>query len=111
MKGIPVRSNGDPVRRTFVFAGTYTQFGHWCMYSRVNPCSRMVRCLSSPWDIRGYRDFDLVYTGTYYDHRDWSLITVELSYYSALGEIGQTYDQFESCEIEPYIVDGGTGCS
>ena len=105
MKGIPVRANGDPVRRTFVIAGSYTQFGNWCMYSRVNRNSRMVKYASGPWCMRGYSDFDVVFTGTYLDRRDLGPIREDLLHYSALGEIKHTYDQYESCEIEPDVVD------
>lgn len=105
MQGIPVRANGDPVRRTFVIAGSYTQFTNWCMYSRVNPRSRLVKYASGPCCMRGYSDFDVVFTGTYQYHRDIRLIREDLLHYSAVGEIKHTYDQYESCEIEPDVID------
>lgn len=108
MRGIPVLPSGDPVRRTFVLAGSYRQFGHWCMFSRVNPNSRNVKYVDEAYRLRGVRDIDVVYTGTYYD--DFSLrrmraINDVLRYLRALGEIKNDYEQYESCEIEPNIVD------
>jgi hypothetical protein len=105
MKGIPVRANGDPVTLTLVYAGSYTQFGHWCMYSRVNPRSRMVRYLYAEGSSRGYQEFDLVYTGTPKDFHDSRCLANELRYHQAVGNIRRIYDQYELCEIEPDVVE------
>lgn len=105
MKGIPVRANGDPVTMTMVYAGSYRQFANWCMFSHVNPHSKMVQYISGPWQLRGYYDFDLVYTGTGKNRHDESLILDELRYHWATGSILKTWDQFESCEIEPNVVE------
>lgn len=105
MKGIPVRSNGDPVSRTLVFAGDYQQFSNWCMYSRVNRNSKLVKYVSSAWDMRGYRDFDLVFTGHWGWRREMTVLHQELHYQRLTGGIKQEYDQYESCEIEPNVVE------
>jgi hypothetical protein len=104
VKGIPVRANGDPVRLTFVLAGDRTQFANWCMYSGVNPHSQMVKFPVNVWSVRGYSDFDVVITGTYYQrHRQ---VIHELAYYEALGEVKHVYRQIECADIEPSIVSG-----
>ena|SRR5690242_5154197 len=105
MKGIPVRANGDPVTRTFVYAGDYGQFLSWCRYSRVNPRSRMVKYISSDQTLRGVRMFDLVYTGTFKHWRDDMQIIHVMHYHRQLGNILKTWTQNESCEIEPDVVD------
>ena len=105
MKGIPVRANGDPVTLTLVYAGSYQQFDNWCMYSRVNRNSRMVKYISGPWCLRGYRNFDLVYTGTNKAWHDERLIADEIAYHQATRSILNVWSQYESCEIEPDVVD------
>lgn len=105
MQGIPVRQNGDPVSHTYVLAGSYLQFTNWCMYSRVNPRSRMVRYIDDDRCLRGGNHIDLVYTGTHYDHRAIRHIREVIRYLRAVGAIDKTYDQDESCEIEPNVVD------
>jgi hypothetical protein len=103
VKGIPVRPDGEPARKTLVLAGSYRQFAAWCMYSRVNPHARNVTFLTSLWDIRGYADFDLVYTGTWEARADLASLLHELAWYEARGAIGQMYYQRESCDIVPSV--------
>lgn len=110
MKGIPVLPNGDPLRLTFVVAGSFAQFSNWCLYSQVNPRSRNVKYLGSPWIMRGYSGFDVVYTGTYVSRRDLGPVYDDLDDYRALGKIGQIYRQFEAADIEPNIVRPNTIC-
>jgi hypothetical protein len=105
MKGIPVRSSGDPLTRTLVLAGSYTQFSNWCMYSRVNPRSTMVRYVNDDQALRGNYDFDLVYTDRWSDRRDVGAILNQVRYLRAIGALQRSYNQFESCEIEPDVVD------
>lgn len=111
MQGIPVLTNGDPVRRTFVLAGSYQQFRHWCRFSRVNPNSRNIRYVNDAHCLRGVRDIDLVYTGTYYSEfplRKMGDVNHVLRHLRALGEVKNDYEQYESCDIEPNIVDPAT---
>ena len=104
MQGIPVRANGDPVTLTLVYAGCYEQFAYWCMYSHVSTLSKMVRYLSDA-RIAGYRDFDLVYTGSSKPWRDADQIGQALRYYELTGAILKTWDQPEAYLIEPDVVD------
>lgn len=110
MKGIPVLESGDPLRLTLVVAGSFAQFRNWCRYSQVNSRSRNIKYLSGVWNIRGYSDFDVVYTGTEAQRRDLGPVHREINYYQALGEVGQFYYQFESADIEPNIVHPETVC-
>lgn len=109
MKGIPVRPNGDPVRRTFVIAGSYRQFEDWCRYSRVNPHSGLAIPVTDAThgvrSFRGVRDCDFVFTGL------WHLIDRGhiISEYVAMIEAnphyeGQRYYQVDACEIEPDVI-------
>ena len=102
-QGVPVLQNGDPVRKTFVLAGSHTQFLNWCRYSRVNPRSRNVHYLDGAQKLHGFNDFDVVYTGT--ENPRHLAVLRELVYRGALGYIKHTYGQHESCEIEPNVVD------
>jgi hypothetical protein len=105
-KGIPVLPGGDPVRRTFVIAGNYRQFRNWCMYSRVNPRSRMVCWLHRPDQVFGVQDIDLVYTGTRPDGPPglWTKIYRQVDCLQALGEIATVYRQYKSADIRPSVV-------
>ena len=105
MRGIPVRSTGDPLTLTLVLAGSYSQFSNWCMFSRVNPRSTMVRYINGAEALRGYHAFDLVYTGLWGARQDALEIGRVIRYYRDSGRISRTYDQYESCEVEPDVVD------
>lgn len=112
MIGIPVLPNGDPVRKTFVFAYNFQQFGYWCRFSRVNPRSRNVVFLHDTHQLRGLNDFDLVYTGT---DDGWSYtsgsvhnrmkIHHDIQRLHSLGCIKNVYSQWESADIEPNVID------
>lgn len=108
MKGIPVLPDGNPVRRTLVLAGDLSQFRNWCMYSQVNPRSRNVCFVHDHRQLLGLNDFDVVYTGTWYD-QPWSTrreyIGDTLIRHRVLGDIKNSYYQYESADIEPNVVE------
>ena len=106
MKGIPVLPNGDPVRRTIVIADNYQEFRYWCMFSRVNPNSRMVR-FASTWDrLRGISDCDFVLAGLCRNQPDREMRRSMQVIRNCPGYAGETYHQYEPADIEPDIVHG-----
>lgn len=107
MKGIPVTPKGDPLSVTRVLAGSYTQFSDWCRFSRVNPRSGMVKYVHYEYDIRGLRDFDLVYTGTWFNRPEREIVPIQqvIDYFNGRGEINKVYAQYESAHIEPNVVE------
>jgi hypothetical protein len=90
---------------TMVYAGSYDQFSHWCRYSRVSRYSRMVKYISEVWGLRGYRDFDIVYTGTDKPLDVEIRLMNEIRYHEITGSILKTWFQRESREIDPDVVD------
>jgi hypothetical protein len=108
MKGIPVTEKGDPLRVTRVLAGSYSQFDNWCRFSRVNPRSGMVKYVHRVDSIRGLRDFDLVYTGTWFDRPEREIVPIQhaIDYFNFRGGIKKVYSQYESADIEPNVVEG-----
>jgi hypothetical protein len=105
MQGIPVLPNGEPLRRTLVIAGSYSQFATWCRFSKVNPRGRNVRYVSASHHLRGVRGVDLVYTGP--GPWQWmSPIWDGIHVLRATGSIVDTYDQYDAYDIVPNIVEG-----
>lgn len=105
MEGIPVYPNGDPVTRTLVFAGNYSQFSNWCMYSRVNRRSRMVKYIMGEQDLHGYHGVDLVFTGLCHTRRDYAIELGVVRYLNLSGAILTEYGQYESADIIPNVVE------
>lgn len=114
MKGIPVRPNGDPVRRTYVIAQTHSQFRNWCRYSRVNPDSGLATAITdatySVRLFRGIRECDFVFTGLWHMIDRGHVISDYIVRIEANPHYtGQRYYQVDSCEIEPDVIDDSPG--
>lgn len=109
MIGIPVLANGDPVRVTRVITGNYEQFRNWCMFSRVNPNSGLVKYVHSEFDMRGLPDFDVVWAGLCGNRRDIVAMCDVVEYLRQTGRVGREYFQYECADIEPKVVSGYPG--
>jgi len=75
-------------RKTFVIAGDYRQFSDWCREAlemgTVPAIELGVRYVERADKLYGYREFDVIYYGTYYDRRDIQEILAVVSMMSAV---------------------------
>lgn len=53
-----------------VVAGNYHQYVNWCEENKVKPIGIEARYISSWEDMRGFRDAEIIYYGTYYERKD-----------------------------------------
>jgi hypothetical protein len=103
--GIPVYRNGNPVRFTILVAANLHHASNWAGYSRVNLRSRRL-LIADKWNLRGLNDFDVVYYGPWFNHRDYPQLEQILGYLLATRRSPdcKVYEQYEAYEIEANVV-------
>jgi hypothetical protein len=74
----------------FVVAGSKHQFDTFCKLNELSPRSRDVKYVADQFVPRGYRDIKVVFTGTWYDRKDYDVIYHFLKY-SGYTDVSEEY--------------------